>query len=47
LGDSNHPWAITEEEMKRFKGFEDMSEEQSKLVKETLVRLAVIAMEIN
>jgi hypothetical protein len=47
LGDSIHPWAITEEELKRFKGFKDLSEEQSKLVRETLVRLAIIAMEIN
>jgi hypothetical protein len=47
LGDSTHPWAITEEELKRFKGFSDLSEEQSKLVRETLVRLAIIAMEIN
>jgi len=47
LGDSTHPWAITEEEFKRFKGFSDISEEQSKLVRETLVRLAIIAMEIN
>jgi hypothetical protein len=47
LGDSIHPWAITEEELKRFTGFSDMSEEESKLVRETLVRLAIIAMEIN
>jgi len=47
LCDSNHAWAITEEELKRFKGFADLSEEQSKLVRETLVRLAIIAMEIN
>jgi hypothetical protein len=47
LGDSIHSWAITEEELKRFKGFADLSEEQSMLVKETLVRLAIIAMEIN
>jgi hypothetical protein len=47
LGDIAHPWAITEEELKRFHGFADISEEESKLVRETLVRLAIIAMEIN
>jgi hypothetical protein len=47
LGDSTHPWAITEEELKRFNGFSDISEEESKLVRETLVKLAIIAMEIN
>lgn len=47
LGGITHPWAITEDELKRFNGFADISEEESKLGRETLVRLDIIAMEIN